>query len=244
MEERPLAWAVTGAGHFLEEVFSLMKEVSSKRQVTCFLSRAAEEVLRIYGLWECLGGVSDGSHYAEVLTDRSDGASAVHAGRLARGVYSALVVAPATANTVAKICAGIADTLVTNAVAQALKGEVPVLILPTDQTWTSETKLPVRVDSNVCVGCTPCMAEESCEAGAFKLKDGKGTIDYLACVGCRACVEDCIQGAVRYGEKLKVRAREVDLENVEKLRGMEGVKVLKDPEELRRILMKNVVEKT
>jgi len=230
---KPLAWAITGAGHFLEEVFMLMLELSSGRRITCFVSSAAEEVIRIYGLWDEMGEVSDGGRYSEIFTDRIDGSSAVHAGRLARGVYSALVVAPATANTVAKICRGIADTLVTNVVAQALKGGVRVLILPTDQSETAETTLPVRVESSLCVGCDPCPAEESCGVGAFTVREGRGTIDYLRCVGCRLCIEACPYGAVSYGERLPVRVREVDLRNVERLRGMNGVTVLRDPAELR-----------
>ena len=230
---KPLAWAITGAGHFLEEVFTTMREMSEELPVTSFVSSAAEDVLRIYGLLDRLPEISDGSRYSEVFTHYSEGASAIHAGRLARDVYSALVVAPATANTVAKICRGIADTLVTNAVAQALKGGVSVLILPTDQSESTETTIPIRVDPNICIGCDPCLAEQVCENGAFTVRKGKGSIDYLICRGCGLCLEACIYGAVNQGEKIKVTAREVDLENVERLRKTRGITVLRNPEELR-----------
>ncbi|MCP8317234.1 MAG: archaeoflavoprotein AfpA, partial [archaeon] len=55
------------------------------------------------------------------------------AGQLQIGKFKFLLVAPATANTVAKIVNGIADSLATNAVSQAQKGNVPVYILPVDQ---------------------------------------------------------------------------------------------------------------
>lgn len=236
MVTKPLAWAITGGGHYLNEVFGLMLELSPQHRITCFVSGAAEEVVKIYGLWERLREISDGSHYCEVFTDRSDGSSAIHAGRLSRGVYSALIVAPATANTVAKTCLGVADTLVTNAVAQALKGGCHVLILPTDQSETVETTLPIRVESSLCVGCDPCPARESCQVGAFTVREGRGAIDYLKCIGCDLCLKACPEGAVRYGEKLLVKARKVDLENVERLLEMEGITVLRDPGELREAL--------
>jgi flavoprotein len=43
-----------------------------------------------------------------------------------------VVVAPCSANTAAKIALGIADSLVTNIVSQALKSCVKVVVLPTD----------------------------------------------------------------------------------------------------------------
>jgi len=233
---KPLAWGITGAGHFLWEVFNLMLEMRSEVQITSFISSAAEEVIRIYGLWDMLHEISDGRRYSEVFTDQSEGASAIHAGRLARGDYSILVVAPATANTVAKIRHGIADTLATNVAAQALKGGTPLLILPTDQSETMETMLPIRAESSLCVGCQPCPAEEACSRGAFSVLGSKGVIDYLRCVGCGLCLEACSYGAVKRGEKIKVKAREVDLENVERLREMHGVTVLRNPEELNKVL--------
>ena len=55
------------------------------------------------------------------------------AGPLQKGDYDFLLVIPATSNTVAKIVMGIADTLVTNSVAQANKTSIPIYILPVDQ---------------------------------------------------------------------------------------------------------------
>jgi dihydromethanopterin reductase (acceptor) len=118
-----IAWAITGAGHHLSGIFKAMRDLrASGVRITVFLSAAAQEVVRMYGLEAVLREVAPGAYYEEVLTDEGEGASKPTAARLARGAYKALVVAPATANTVAKVVHGIADNLVTNAVAHAQKG--------------------------------------------------------------------------------------------------------------------------
>lgn len=105
----------------------------------------------IYGLWEKLKEISPGGYFQEVLTEGSEGASPPKAGRLSRGMYSALVVSPASTNTVAKVVHGIADTLVTNAVTSAQKGGVSVYIVPTDQkAGLIETTLLYRVERSEC----------------------------------------------------------------------------------------------
>lgn len=230
---KPIAWGITGGGHFLEEVFGLMIDLKNEYQITSFVSKAGEEVIRIYGLGDRLLEISDGRRYSELFTEQSEGASAIHAGRLSRKIYSKLVVAPATANTVAKICLGIADSLVTNIVAQALKGGTDILILPTDQLETTETILPVTVDKSLCIGCDPCPAVTDCRNMAFYMKEDLGSIDYLKCIGCGLCVKACKYGAVSKGEKILVKGRKIDLENVQRLIETNGIKVVRNPEELR-----------
>ena len=225
-----IAWAITGAGHRLSEIFKVMRDLkASGVGITVFLSAAAKEVVRMYGLEAVLREVASGAYYEEVLTDEGEGASKPTAARLARGAYKVLVVAPATANTVAKIVHGIADNLVTNAVAHAQKGGVPILILPTDQKQEVETFIPVRVERGLCRACEPCVAREACPNSAFLIVEGRGRIDLLKCAGCLLCVKACPFEAVKRGVKLRVRARGIDLENVEKLRRMRGVKVLENP---------------
>ncbi len=233
-----IMWGITGAGCFLRESFEAVEE--SKRnfnvKVTIALTRAGEELVRIYGLEDRLKNISPGRYYEEVLTEGTEGRSGYRIGRLAAGLYDALFVSPATANTVAKIVMGIADTLVTNAVAQAVKGGVPVLIVPTDQKELIETPLPHRVDREACVGCSPCPAVEACPYGALKMVAGKAWIDLATCHGCGACVEACPYSAVKGGERVMVRVRRVDLENVERLKRMEGISVLSSPSELSSML--------
>ena len=120
MAGRRITWCLTGAGHWLEESVSLALTLEG---IDFFLSRAAEEVLRLYRLEERLQG-------RPLFRDRM--ASAPLSGRFAQGVYRALVIAPATSNTVAKCVLGLSDSLVSTFFAQAGKSDVPVAVLPTD----------------------------------------------------------------------------------------------------------------
>lgn len=118
-----IAWGITGAGHFLPECIDLVLELG---RVDVFLSRAAEEVLRMYHL-------EDDVHRAAAAVIRDNMTSAPVVGRFAQpGRYRALVIAPATSNSVAKFVRGISDSLITNLFAHAGKNRVPIIVLPTD----------------------------------------------------------------------------------------------------------------
>lgn len=127
-----IAWGITGAGHVLEECIRLMLKLG---EVDVFLSRAAEEVVRMYHLEEELQQAAKA-----VVRDRA--ASAPVVGRFAHSRYRVLVIAPATSNSVAKFVCGISDSLVTNLFAQAGKNRVPVVVLPTDTAPEMDTVTP------------------------------------------------------------------------------------------------------
>jgi flavoprotein len=119
-----IAWGITGAGHFLSECADWLARFPN---VDVFLSRAAEEVVHMYGLDK---KIYDST--ARVYRESRTPASAPLVARFSRGVYQVLLVAPASGNSVAKFVHGIADTLVTNLFAQAGKSRVPIIVLPTD----------------------------------------------------------------------------------------------------------------
>jgi dihydromethanopterin reductase (acceptor) len=118
------AWGITGAGHFLADCADIIPDLP---EVDLFVSRAAEEVVRMYGLEERL---LQGSR--RLYRESRARASAPQIARFFRGDYDCLVVAPATGNTVAKFAYGIADNLISNLFAQAGKSRVPIIVLPTD----------------------------------------------------------------------------------------------------------------
>lgn len=122
MEEQRIAWAITGAGHFLVDC---ARQILKYSKVDVYLSRAAAEVVRMYHVEDCLRG-------AEMRVRRETLASAPAVAGFARGIYRVLVVAPATSNSVAKFVYGISDSLVSNLFAQAGKSRVPIIVLPTD----------------------------------------------------------------------------------------------------------------
>jgi dihydromethanopterin reductase (acceptor) len=122
MSEQRIAWAITGAGHTLS---ACADRLLAYPGVDIFLSRAAEEVVRMYGLQDRL-------QKPGLRLYRETMASSPLVVRLFDRKYLALVVAPATSNSVAKFVCGISDTLVTNLFAQAGKSRVPIIVLPTD----------------------------------------------------------------------------------------------------------------
>ncbi len=224
-----LAWGITGAGHFLRESFEVFKELKQKNpelKVTTFLSSAAEEVVRMYGLANELSNISGGGYLEECFYEREQGASFPKTGRFLLQKYDALVISPATSNTTAKLACGIADTLVTNAVAQAVKGGVPVYIVPVDIAGKLESRMPYFIDREICMRCELCPPAQQCERRAIT-----DQIDLLKCDGCGLCVTLCSYGAIRCG-LAKLKVRDVDSKNVRTLRRLEGIKVLNHPRKI------------
>ena len=221
-----LSWGITGAGHFLREsfeVFKRLKKSSSDLKVTTFISRAGEEVIRMYGLENDLNIISEGSYLEEIFLEREQGSSVPKTGRFLLGKYDALIVSPATSNTTAKVVYGIADTLITNAVAQAAKGGVPVYMVPVDITGTIKSRMPYFIDREICMKCEICPPRENCPENAITEQ-----IDLLKCSGCGFCVRLCSYGAIR-GGITGLKVRDIDAKNVKLLREFEGITVLEKP---------------
>jgi archaeoflavoprotein AfpA len=169
-----IAWGITGAGDYLAETLSIVKKIRLDLdvEVTVLVSQAADIVLKWYRLWDDLR-----SNFDKVKVEKGANVPFV-AGPLQVGHFALFFVSPATANTVAKISHGIADTLITNCVAQTIKGGTPVYIYPVDQELGSqETQVP-------------------------------------------------------NGNTITIRTRRIDVENVERVRDMEGITVLKHPFEI------------
>lgn len=233
MSFQSIAWGITGAGHFLDRSYQVFKELKRRNpelSVNIYVSRAAEEVLRMYGLEQKLVKISGGDYLEEIFRESEQGSSSPKVGRFLLDRYDALFVTPATSNTVSKIAYGIADSLVTNAVAQAAKGRVPVYIVPVDIEGSIISEMPYNIDRKRCRHCETCPPRENCPHGAISEKNGiTDQIDLLKCKGCGICKELCPYNAIK-GGPVEVLVRDVDMRNVEILKELQGITVLESPE--------------
>ncbi len=125
-----IAWMITGSGDKLRETTDSMQRLVRSHEgvieVEVFLSKAGEQVAGMYGILDKLR-----TTFPHVYVEQNANTPFI-AGRLHRGEFVMLIVAPASSNTVAKLAHGIADTLITNGVIQALKAGVHVYVMPTD----------------------------------------------------------------------------------------------------------------
>lgn len=95
--------------------------------IDIILSKAGEMVITWYKLWSQIKQSFD-----KIFIESTANTPFLIA-PLQLGKYDFLLICPATANTTAKIAHGIADSLLTNCVAQAMKAKLPVFIFPVDQ---------------------------------------------------------------------------------------------------------------
>ncbi len=188
MRKRVL-WCVTGSGSFMHECVEAVKTLVERGVAVevCF-SRGGEEVAKAYGVIDDFRALG-----VKLILERSYSGHEV-AGRVASGRYRAVVIAPATSNTVAKILLGVADTLPTIAASQALKNRVPLYVAPSDYSDTVVTTFPCVVRVSACTLCATCVA--FCPTNAIALKGSSASIDYSKCVGCGICAALCPSNAI------------------------------------------------
>ena len=224
-----IGFAFTGAGHLLRESVQVAEKLAKEHEVTVFLSGAAEEVLKMYGLYERIERITGGK-YRELATDSNQKFSYPITGRLSIGKYDLLIVSPATANTVSKIVHGIADTLVTNAVAQSGKGAVPVYMVPVDiHPGPIDTVLPSKIELSKCQKCDDCLAVLACAQGAIIAHQ---EIDLTKCIGCGLCRNTCPYDAISEGKIITIYMRDIDIENTRKLEGIDNIQIFEKPKDI------------
>jgi dihydromethanopterin reductase (acceptor) len=227
-----IAFGITGAGHLLLDSVELLEMLMTRHDVTVLLSAAGEEVLKMYGLYERVEKIT-GGYYNELIKEKDQKFSYPITGRFSLGKYDLLIVSPTTSNTIGKLVNGVADTLITNAVAQSGKGRVKTYIIPVDlESGDLETVLPSKLELDLCQNCETCEAAAACPGNAIT----PGVeIDLLKCEGCGACAVSCPFSAISAGKIITIHMREIDIENTKKLYDFEGVEVTGHPSDLKKL---------
>lgn len=179
-----IVWGITGSGYLLKESVDLMKELQENNDIefTIMLSKEGAVVMKWYKQWEYLNEVIKKVR-VEITPNNP-----FLAGPLQLGKYDLFIICPVSANSVAKIVYGIADTLITNCVAQTIKGGIPVYLFPSDQ--------------------------------------------YL----------EPIITSKPDGTPLVLKIRDVEVENINKLKRMEGIHVISNFSIIKEIILKKIRE--
>jgi len=179
-----IIWAVTGTGFMLQESINLMKEIQEDFGVklTVILSKEGAAVVKWYKKWLALTEVVE-----KVQVEKTPNIP-FYAGPLQLGKFDFFLCCPVSANTVAKIVHGIADTLITNCVAQAIKGGQIAYLFPSDQ--DTEPIVTSRPD----------------------------------------------------GSPLVLKIRDIEIENIRKLKSMEGIEVISDFHEIKSLIVRKIEE--
>ena len=181
-----LVWGITGTGYLIKESIDLMKKLLENYdiEITVMLSKEGAVVVRWYKQWDYLNEVIN-----KVKIEKTPN-NPFLAGPLQTGQYNLFIVCPVSANSVAKIVYGIADSLITNCVAQAIKGGVKAYLFPSDQHL--ESIVTSKPD----------------------------------------------------GTPLILTIRDIEIENVKKLRKMEGVIVISEFSEIEKIIIQEIEKAT
>lgn len=224
-----IIWGITGAGHMLKESINVLNKLSKKHELTIIFSNAGLEVVKKYGYYKKIEKIISKNRNNKLVFDSDQRYSYPFSGKLTYDKYDLIVVSPTTANSVAKIVNGIADTLITNVVAQSGKGRIPLIIVPVDQKeGLTKTILPPRIDKDICKKCKMCMAKSICPTKAINPPE----IDASKCIRCMECEGCCIHDAIITDEIFEIYIRKIDVDNTRKLEEIENVTTLFDPEEI------------
>lgn len=135
MRKIKVAWIITGAGHFLKQSVKLVESLSEQYDIDIYMTNAAREVANMYQ-------VTDLIKDTKCRLDFERSYSTVQCGKFTPGGYEALIIAPATSNSVSKFVLGISDSLASTMFAQAGKSGISTFVLPTDVKSEMESETP------------------------------------------------------------------------------------------------------
>ncbi|NHI92382.1 MAG: archaeoflavoprotein AfpA [Candidatus Lokiarchaeota archaeon] len=128
-KNKKICWGITGAGDYILETIEIMEKIRKEYdfKITIIISTEGVTVLKWYKLLNKLQET-----FEDVRIEKGPNIPFI-IGPLQTGSYKFLFVSPLTGNSTAKVALGIADTLITNAISQTMKGNIPVYVYPVDQ---------------------------------------------------------------------------------------------------------------
>ncbi len=140
-KKRKIAWGIAGAGEKMVETLQMMKKIKKEYEdevdIDVYISKAGEQVIKYYGIASEIE-TNFNNVWVEINAN-----SPFLAGQIQLGKYEFLLIAPSSANTVAKIALRMGDTLLANSAIMGQRANIPLYIMPSDyEEGVTITKLP------------------------------------------------------------------------------------------------------
>lgn len=245
-----ILWCYTGGGHYFNDLFAQIIKINHEALPICFVfSDAGALVANRYGLFWKLAHSNINKEYLhfifgdtvaqynieKILREADFSYSIISkdpsfsfAEVLANSQVNCIIACPLTANTAAKLALGIRDSFISNLLSSGLKSEKTVAILPTDAFFGRiKTELPIR---QIQLTSSSQINIEICEFNALK-EAPNNQIQFVPqfCVGCQSCVKKH-PAVFSYGDTIEMEIREVDFQNIQKLRS--ELTVFQSPNEI------------
>ena len=237
-KENLIVWCLTGGGDFFDENYKVFTQLLSEGQpMLAIFSSAGAIVQNRYGFfWNLARLGSNNPHVLflfegeeclqdniQFLLDKANISYNVfpYDPAFSLGIWLAnqkikcIVASPLTANSVAKLTHGIADTLIVNILSAGKKANQLIGVFPTDRGLDSiMSSLPIRQKKPL---PRSIINVKDCTFGALKIASST-LVEYLPelCVGCQICVKKYPE-YFTVNEKIEVQIRKVDQANSQKL---------------------------
>jgi len=250
-QENLVVWCLTGGGDFFDENYEVFTKLLSDGQpILAIFSNAGVVVHNRYGFFWRLSELTSNNPNLLFLFENEE---SLHDNikfllekanisynvfpndsAFSRGIWLAnqkikcIVASPLTANSVAKLTHGIADTLIVNILSAAKKANQLIGIYPTDRGFdTIVSYLPVRQKKLL---PKSIINVKVCTFSALKITSSP-YIEYSPeiCVGCRSCVKKYPE-YFTVNEEIEVQIRKVDQANSQKLAS--EFKLFQSPDEI------------
>jgi len=237
-QEKLIVWCLTGGGDFYDENYKVFTKLLSEGQpILAIFSNAGAIVFNRYGFFWRLSKLKFSNPHVLFLFESEESLQpniqfllgqanisynvfpedpAFSLGIwLANQKIKCIIASPLTANSVAKLTHGVADTLIVNILSAGKKANQLIGVFPTDRGVDAIlSKLPVRQKKPL---LKSIININVCTFGALKIVSSTFVKYSLeVCVGCQNCVKKYPE-FFAVNEEIEIQVRKVDQANSQKL---------------------------